>query len=492
MHRPAATKGDHGEIARIKATVERDQLQRVDHVVVGDPDDATRRLGLIGSQPLGHNTKCRRCRRHIRHHLAAAEIVTVDPAEPEVGIGRRRIHPAAPVSCRTRLCPGRLRPDMQFAEIIDPGDGAAAVADLDQIDHRHHHRIAGRGAGALDPVIGLDPHRAALDQRAFRGGAADVDGQHIGFADQLAQFRSPPEARGRAAFDHGDRDAGDRFQRIHPAIALHDIGAALQPLGAQPLGQPRQVALCHRLDIGRQHGGIGAFIFPPLAGDLVRGDDGDPGPELADFGDGRGLMFDIGVGMQERHRDGLHAFGLEIGKDRGQARQVERCHFLPQIVDPPGNLLAQVTRHKRFGLLVMQVEKVRPVAACDLQRIAKALGGDQADLYAFAFGNGIDHHGRAMRQKIHRGRIDAALGQHVQHALFIVGRRRVGFRGGDALAAIGIGRKTDQIGEGAADIGRYADGSGHHRFPLFSSMCNIRQAAAGRRKAAAAATRVGV
>ena len=40
MHAPATAEGDQGEVARVVATVDRDELQRIDHVVVRDADDA--------------------------------------------------------------------------------------------------------------------------------------------------------------------------------------------------------------------------------------------------------------------------------------------------------------------------------------------------------------------------------------------------------------------------------------------------------------------
>ena len=50
VHAAAAAEGDQREIARIVAAVERHQLQRVDHVVVGDADDAARRLVGIDAE----------------------------------------------------------------------------------------------------------------------------------------------------------------------------------------------------------------------------------------------------------------------------------------------------------------------------------------------------------------------------------------------------------------------------------------------------------
>ena len=44
MHAATAAEGDQREIARVVAAVDGDQLDGVDHVVVGDADDAARRF----------------------------------------------------------------------------------------------------------------------------------------------------------------------------------------------------------------------------------------------------------------------------------------------------------------------------------------------------------------------------------------------------------------------------------------------------------------
>ena len=89
MHPAAAAERDQSEVARVVAAVDGDELERVDHVVVGDPHDAARRLRLGDAEPL------RRLRRepvdgvHVGVDLAAAEIGVVDPPESEVGVGCR-------------------------------------------------------------------------------------------------------------------------------------------------------------------------------------------------------------------------------------------------------------------------------------------------------------------------------------------------------------------------------------------------------------------
>ena len=180
--------------------------------------------------------------------------------------------PPAPVGRRARHRACGARPHPQLAEVVDPGDGAAAVADLHQIDHRHHDRIAGRGTAPPDPVVGLDAHARVLDQRALGGGAADIEREHVGLADQPAQLGRAPDARGGPRFHHGDRDARDRIHRIDAAVGLHDVEPAAKVPFRQAGIEALQIALRHRLHVGREHGGAGALVFPPLAGDLVGGD----------------------------------------------------------------------------------------------------------------------------------------------------------------------------------------------------------------------------
>jgi hypothetical protein len=124
-----------------------------------------------------------------------------------------------------------------------------------------------------------------------------------------------------------------------------------------------------------------------------------PGHSFSNRGERRLFMAGIGVGMQEADGDRLDALGLEVVEDRRQARQVERLQLLALVGDAAGQFAAQVARHEGLRLLVVEVEEVRPVAARDLQRVAKALGGDQADLDALALGQRVDDDGGAVGEK---------------------------------------------------------------------------------------------
>ncbi len=106
--------------------------------------------------------------------------------------------------------------------------------------------------------------------------------------------------------------------------------------------------------------------------------------------------------------------------------QVERHLLIAVEIDAARQLAAQVALNEGLRLLVPEIEEIRPVAAADLQHVAKALGGDEADLGALALGQRVDHHGGAVGEKIQRRDVDLGLFEHGEDALFEVGGRGVG------------------------------------------------------------------
>ena len=66
----------------------------------------------------------------------------IDAAEHEIGIGHDGIGRAFAVAGRARIGAGAARADMQAAGAVDPGDRAAAGADLDDVDDRQLHRLS--------------------------------------------------------------------------------------------------------------------------------------------------------------------------------------------------------------------------------------------------------------------------------------------------------------------------------------------------------------
>ena len=114
-------------------------------------------------------------------HLAAEEAVGADAAEDDVGVGHSRLGAAAAVADRPGRGAGAVRTDLERADLVDPGDAAAAGADLDDVDHRHHGRMA--VSVTADVIAFGDRRLAAVHQAGLGGGAAHVEGDRVFVAE---------------------------------------------------------------------------------------------------------------------------------------------------------------------------------------------------------------------------------------------------------------------------------------------------------------------
>ena len=143
VHRPAATEGDHGKVAGVVTATHGDELQGIDHVGVGDPDHAKRRLVDGDTKAFRH--RLHRLPRQVETDadLTAEKIVGIDAAGDQVGVGDRRLSAPLTVACRARDSARRPWPNLKRPASVDPGDAAAAGADLDDIDDWYANRIAG-------------------------------------------------------------------------------------------------------------------------------------------------------------------------------------------------------------------------------------------------------------------------------------------------------------------------------------------------------------
>ena len=115
----------------------------------------------------------------IKPHGAAVEIVGIDVAQHDVGIGDGRAVAAAAVADGPGIGAGALRPDLDEPH-VGAGDAAAAGADLQQLHGRDVDRQA--AALAIAHLIDLEGRRdrrlAAVDGAELGGGAAHVEGEH--------------------------------------------------------------------------------------------------------------------------------------------------------------------------------------------------------------------------------------------------------------------------------------------------------------------------
>jgi hypothetical protein len=135
----------------------------------------------------------------VEPHPAAEEIVGIEIPEDEVGVGDGRLGAAQPIADGARRGAGRVRADTDHAA-FGPRDGAAAGADLDQVDGLDVHG---------DPAAGLEPDpvqlelvdglgRTARDQGQLRGRAAHVEGHEVVLACELTVHRGHERAGRRS------------------------------------------------------------------------------------------------------------------------------------------------------------------------------------------------------------------------------------------------------------------------------------------------------
>ena len=246
VHRAGAAVGDQRELARVAALLGRDRAQRAGHARVRELVDARGRLeqrqperpGDARDRLLGQLGRDRdlpvgdRARRHQPEH--------------DVRVGDRRVLAAAPVAGRPGRGARAARPDLQPARGVEPGDRAAARADLGDVDRRDpqqlaraaHQPAAGRQRAA-DLVLAAARDRAALDQRRLRGRAAHVERDRVREAEPLRDAERRDDARGRARTRARARAAGPVSSAvITPPDDCMIVSGASIPAPSSPLRMP--------------------------------------------------------------------------------------------------------------------------------------------------------------------------------------------------------------------------------------------------------------
>ena len=263
-----------------------------------------------------------------QRHLAAEEVAGLEPAEREVRVGDGGLDAAAVVAGRARHRAGALRPDVEALELVEPGDRAAADADLEDVDHVAADREA--GVRPADVVDRLDRVAAALDHGAFRRGAAHVERDQVVDAERAAERGGADAAADRARLDQRDRLAAAALGRDHAAVRAHQQERAGEPAGAQLAVEIRDVAAHLRPHIGVGGDRRGALVLVPLAGELGAGGDEHVGQELAQCLGRRLLVRRVDVGVDEADRQRLDLLVAQrVGERRRAPRSRAACARCP-------------------------------------------------------------------------------------------------------------------------------------------------------------------
>jgi hypothetical protein len=163
-----------------------------------------------------------------------------------------------------------------------------------------------------------------FDDRRLGGGAAHVEGDHVVNTQLTRQSDRGDHAGRRTGLD----DIG-RFQRRggvrhHSAVGLHDQQWRGHAARVELAPQRMDVVGHQRLDVGVDDGRAGPLVLADDRQNFVRQRYGHvrpaPPQHLAD-----GLLVGrVGVGVQQRDGDGLHAVGYQVFGGVLGLGQVER------------------------------------------------------------------------------------------------------------------------------------------------------------------------
>ena len=253
-----------------------------------------------------------RATRASARRAASEEVVGVQVAEHQVGVGHRGLLAAAAVARGPGLRAGTVGPHLERAERRGARDAAAARADLDHVDDGDRDRQAAPAAEAVDAVHLelVDLERPPTDHGAeLGGGPAHVERQ------QVCHASAPAQVRGRQGAGRGPRlqqAYGEARGGLHggdAAAGEHDQHLAG---GTQPFEPPQQAAqvrlhaLLH-VDVGR--GGAHAGVFADLRRDLGAQRDPDLRGHLGEDLGGAALVLRVAKPVQVADGDGAHAFG---------------------------------------------------------------------------------------------------------------------------------------------------------------------------------------
>src|SRR5262249_13319521 len=148
-----------GEAARIVALADRHEANAFGDLRVEDAMDAERGLFDAHAERAGDRARDRLAAAvGLKLHAVAGQVLGMEIAEHDRGVGPRRLAAAEAVARRAGFGARRLRADAHAARAVEPGDRAAARADRVHVDHADAHRIT------VDAALRTQRRHAVLDQ----------------------------------------------------------------------------------------------------------------------------------------------------------------------------------------------------------------------------------------------------------------------------------------------------------------------------------------
>ena len=265
VHRSAAAESDQREVADIVASCRGDRFDRFLHFDIDDlqhPSAASSKSSLSGLAMFSWSSFFRLSL--VELHSAAEEMIRVQNAGNDIGIGDRGVLAAAVVANRARVGAGAIGTDLQPSDRVDARDRAAARADGMDVEHRQRDRPQ------VDFSLGGDHRIALMDQRDVAASATHIESDDVVDADPLASAHGRNDAAGWTGEDGGHRLLSRPFERRYTAVGLHDVELRCRNTHlAHAVFQTVQVTCHHRLDIGVDDRGAQPIKLANLRQDFI-------------------------------------------------------------------------------------------------------------------------------------------------------------------------------------------------------------------------------
>ena len=450
VHGAGAAVGDQREPAQVVAALHRDQAQRAQHARVGDLHDAVGGLERREAEPPADGLHRAPGEVGADTNSPAIEPRRVQVAQHEVGVGHGGQRAALAVAGRAGDGARALRAHLERADLVHARERATACADG---LHRHHGQ-AHREIGQLPLRRGLG--RAIADEAHVGGGAAHVESEGTIDPECARHVGGRGDPRGGAGERHGERARLGRGHRHHAARRVQQAQGGAARGAAERGGEPVDVAGGQRHHARVQRGRAGALVFPELRVDLAR--DRDVAEVRLDRPPERLLVRRIGVGVEQAHRHRLHPFGPQGGDDPFELAGGERGLHGAVRPHPLGDLEAPAAGHqRRHPRGQLEAVEMRAVHPRDLEDVAEAARGDEADRRDAPLHDGVGDGGGAVGER------GAGLARPQQRAQAVEYSLRpvVGHRGHLARPHLsGDVVDGDDVGEGAPHV--HADAEAAH------------------------------
>ena len=485
MQWPRAAIGEQRELGRMDALAGDNPAQSIVGVGLQHVDHALSRLmhghaqhicALLFEDAL--------CLGNVQLHLAAEEIVWVQPPENCIAIGDGRLHAAAPKADRPRIRPGAFWPQRNLlGQRINLQDHARARADGVQMQRRQIE------LEAVHDGFVFEPRLAARDHAHVKRRTTHVRTDQVVVTDHLANIGSTQDSAYRAR-NHGfvqawmldRREPAERQQRLHAifeAMRLRDFLDAFQ-LRAAPRG-----------GIGFDQHAVQPRLLADHGADLVARIDADVslGPLNLFSNDLCNALLVRRVHMREQEAD-ADPLNLVLDQRLGRSSRfvlVHRNDHVAELVHALGHTIGPAAGHQGCRMLVR--DRVQPIrigivgpglqAAAHQDHILSALGGDQPQPASGAreqrvqhAGARIEHNVNAAEQLVQRNApgFCRILGRG-QKAFGLIARRRRGFADLEPPVLI----DQDGVGHSAASVDTDDDWVQHGRFCMATARLCARE-----------------